>query len=115
MGRGNPIPAEIRVGIDQRDQRRCVRCGSTSREQHHRQRRREGGHGFENLVSLCGADHRWAHANPSAARAQGFIVSVHEGAVESVPVLAYYGWVRLLSNGSIEWVPEKNGVVPDRP
>lgn len=112
MGRGNPIPSDVRLGVDARDQRRCVRCGGTSRALHHRQRRREGGHGFENIVSLCGACHRWAHANPSDARDAGYIVSVHTADIESVPILAYYGWVRLMTNRRLEWVPEKNAIVP---
>lgn len=115
MGRGNPIPSDVRLGVDARDQRRCVRCGAASRALHHRQRRREGGHGFENLISLCLADHRWAHANPSEARDAGYIVSVHATDIESVPILAYYGWVRLMSDRSLQWAAEKNGIVPDPP
>lgn len=107
-GRGNPIPTQVRVAVDERDRRQCLRCGAASRAQHHRQRRREGGHGLENVISLCNADHRWAHANPTEAREQGYIVSVHVDDVQAVPIRAYYGWVRLNPDGSIQWAPEQN-------
>ena len=72
-------------------------------EIHHRQRRREGGHGYANLVGLCGTDHRWAHANPVRARELGYIISVHEKNPESVPIKSFMGWVRFTKEGEIEW------------
>lgn len=105
MGRGNPIPAAVRTAVDTRDNRQCLRCGAAGREIHHRQRRREGGHGLENCVLLCGADHRWVHSHPSQARDTGFIVSVFDDVVADVPIRAYYGWVRLTSEGGVQWAP----------
>lgn len=106
MGRGNPIPTAVRVAVDARDERRCLRCGSASREQHHRQRRREGGHALANVVSTCGACHRWIHAHPTEAREAGYIVSVYAEDPSRVPLLTYYGWALLADDGSITWAPQ---------
>lgn len=103
MGRGNPIPTAVRLAIDKRDRRQCLRCGGAGREIHHRQRRREGGHGLENTLLLCSACHRWAHAHPSAAREQGFIVSAFAEEIEQVPVVAYYGTIWLDAEGGVRW------------
>lgn len=102
---GNPIPTSVRVAVDKRDQRQCIRCGAPGREIHHRQRRREGGHGLENCILLCLQDHRWAHAHPSEARQAGFIVSAHVTDIEAVPIEAYYGRVLLRPSGKIAWAP----------
>ena len=37
--------------------------------------RSQGGRDYEeNLITLCTGCHRWAHANPHAARAQGLLL-----------------------------------------
>ena len=100
---GNPIPSAVRVAVDARDLRSCVRCGSRSRALHHRQRRREGGHGLENVISMCNACHRFVHAHPTEAREGGYIVSVYTDDVEQVPINGFYGWALLRADGSITW------------
>jgi hypothetical protein len=112
MAKGNPIPTSARQALQVRDRGQCVRCGAKAREVHHRQRRREGGHELHNLVSLCGKDHRWAHARPSEARADGFIVSVYDDDVAAAPVRAYYGWVRLTTEGGVQWAPQQEPAPP---
>lgn len=98
------IPTAVRMAVDVRDQRHCVRCGIASRELHHRQRRREGGHGLDNIVSLCGTCHRWAHSHPNDARDTGFIVSLYVTEIALVPVRMFSGdWVHLLPDGTISY------------
>lgn len=106
MAKGNPIPTAARQALQVRDRGQCVRCGARAREVHHRRRRREGGHELANLVSLCGKDHRWCHAHPSEARSLGFIVSAYDDDVADAPIRAYYGWVRLTSEGGVQWAPQ---------
>ena len=68
-------------------------------EIHHRQRRREGGHGYENLVLLCGTCHRWAHKYPLLAKADGYIVDPSETDISSVPIDTFVGVVRFTIDG----------------
>ena len=103
MGRGNEIPTAGRLAVDQRERRQCLRCGAAGREIHHRQRRRDGGHGLENMVLLCRACHRWAHANPTQAREKGFIVSAFAEEIAEVPVVAFYGTIWLDATGGVTW------------
>lgn len=86
-----PIPTAARKAVKARDEGRCCRCGSVATDIHHRMRRREGGHGLWNLVSLCRADHSWAHANPGLARDDGYIISVHEKNPETIPLRLWTG------------------------
>ena len=103
--KGNPIPANVRMTVDERDNRQCLRCGARSRAQHHRTRRREGGHAVSNIVSACDACHRWIHANPVAARAGGFIIPTwSQEPTTTVPVAAFYGAVTLDDEGGVAWV-----------
>ena len=112
MSKGNPIPAAARTALQARDGGQCLRCGAKAREVHHRQRRREGGHELHNLISLCPKDHRWAHSHPAEARPLGFIVSVYEDHVADVPIRAYYGWVRLTTEGGVQWAPQQDQASP---
>lgn len=98
------IPSSVRAKVRERDRRQCLRCGGTGTELQHRVRRREGGHHLWNLVTMCGECHRgWAHANPAAARAQGWIVSVYEPEPWTVPLLTFWGeWVTLSADGLME-------------
>lgn len=69
-------------------------------------RRREGGHHLWNLISMCHQCHQgWAHANPQAAREQGWIISVHQREPWLVPVKTFFGWVILTEDGQIDPVP----------
>lgn len=97
------IPAKVREVVDERDQKQCVRCGNRAGHKHHRQRRREGGHGYWNVISLCTTCHQWAHANPVKARETGYIVSVHETTPEDIPLKTFMGWMVLLDDGGIKW------------
>lgn len=85
------IPTLARDTVRTRDEA-CLRCGNTTTTIHHRQRRREGGHGVENLIALCGSGttgcHGWAHANPAAARALGYILPTWIKTPAEIPVAA---------------------------
>jgi len=98
------IPAKARDAARSRFDGKCARCGSNGAEHHHRQRRREGGHGFWNLVLLCPTDHKWAHANPEAARENGYIISVHHDNPASAPIRTYAGWALFPEQGGVEWI-----------
>lgn len=63
-------------------------------------RRREGGHGLWNLVTLCDCCHRWVHANVTEARAEGWIIPTYRGDPDQVPLRAYWDWIILTAEGS---------------
>ncbi|ALY10600.1 HNH endonuclease [Arthrobacter phage Tank] len=107
------IPTRARELVRERQNGQCARCGSGYSEVHHRQRRREGGHAIEILVGLCTTDHRWAHANPKRAQELGFIVSVHETDVASVPIKTFMGWVRFTTDGKVVFVDDNEGGTDD--
>lgn len=67
-------------------------------------RRREGGHGYANLVYLCPTCHRWAHGSPAAAARDGYIIPVSAGvaAISSHPIRTFDGWVLFTSDGGLE-------------
>jgi len=101
----NPIPTAVRTTVDERENRQCLRCGAAGREQHHRMRRREGGHAISNVILLCFRCHRWAHSRPVAARAEGFIIPTWEQRPTcEIPVAAFYGAVTLDDEGGVAWV-----------
>lgn len=86
------VPVATRELLRARSRGRCEAlvpgvCTHHASDAHHRQRRRDGGHGIGNLVDLCRACHRWAHANPARARELGLIVSAFEVDPAAVPVL----------------------------
>jgi 5-methylcytosine-specific restriction endonuclease McrA len=104
MAGHGPIPTKVRVAVDQRDNRQCLRCGAAGREIHHRMRRREGGHALSVCILLCSACHRWAHANPVHARAGGFIIPTwSQQPATDIPVAAFYGTVTLDDEGGVTW------------
>jgi 5-methylcytosine-specific restriction endonuclease McrA len=102
------IPTKAREVVRERQNGQCCRCGNTYSELHHRQRRREAGHGYEILVGLCSTDHRWAHANPARAKADGYIVSPHEDDVTAAPINTFMGWMTFDDVGGAHFV-EENG------
>ena len=77
----------------------CLRCGNTYTALHHRMRRREGGHGCENLVGLCHTCHEWVHKHPKLAQEAGYIIPIHIEDISVVPIKAYYGWVTFDKDG----------------
>ena len=75
--RGNPIPALARARTRTRAGDLCERCSCPGSEIHHRRGRAvldAHTHCGCNLVLLCNACHRWAHAHPFEAKAEGFII-----------------------------------------
>lgn len=99
----NEIPTKAREVVRKRQNGQCARCGVLYSDLHHRQRRREGGHGYENLVGLCRDDHSWVHKNPAAARRDGYIVPIHVSDIASVPIKSFMGAVVFTEEGGIEF------------
>lgn len=99
-----PIPTKARQEVGVRDNSQCRRCGMRGHEIHHRKRRREGGHGLENLVLLCRPCHAWAHANPTLAMERGYIVSVFSEDVASVPLQTFAGPMLFHPDGAVTYL-----------
>lgn len=100
------IPTQARKKVRERQGDQCWRCGNIYTELHHRQRRRDGGHGLDVLVGLCSTDHRWAHANPSRAKEDGYIVAPHEEDVSTIPIKTFMGWAHLHKDGTASFVED---------
>jgi hypothetical protein len=103
------IPDESRRIVEEREQMRCARCNGRGSEWHHRRSRRVRAshrHCACNGTLLCATDHRWAHANPEAARAEGFIVQQWEDEPMNVPQRRPDGWWVLVCNGDMKDVTE---------
>lgn len=103
----DPIPAAKRQLVMGRAFGRCERCGKATLcgEVHHRRPKGLGGsklpdrHDVSNLVYLCTPDHRWAHGNPRAAAAVGYLVPRSSGTHPlQVPITDLAGQVRYLDN-----------------
>ena len=73
--------------VRERDMGRCARCGSTdSLHVHHRVlRSHQGGGNPANLATLCAECHGHCHANPAAARREGWLLRSADNPAE-VPV-----------------------------
>lgn len=99
----NEIPTKAREVIRERQGDQCARCGNTYTALHHRMRRREGGHGYENLVGLCGTCHSFVHANPKVSQEHGYIVPTHVDSIGNVPVKSFMGWVLFDDSGGISF------------
>jgi 5-methylcytosine-specific restriction endonuclease McrA len=108
MGKNTQIPTKMRREINERDQHRCVRCGMAGTEQHHRVRRRDGGHRRSNLVLLCGDCHRTVTLNPLTAKLTGYIVPPWlEDAAATTPLRTFTGrWVYLDDDGGVTYTKE---------
>lgn len=100
------IPTKARQVVRERQDGQCARCGNTYSDLHHRQRRREAGHGYEILVGLCGTDHKWAHANPVRAKEDGYIVDPYVADVTAVPIKTFMGWMTFDDVGGAHFVEE---------
>jgi hypothetical protein len=98
------IPAKNRKIVRDRQNDQCARCGMTGAEMHHRQRRREAGHAVGILVWLCSTDHRWAHAHPKDAKADGYIISPHEKDATAVPIRTFGGWALFNDLGDVIYI-----------
>lgn len=99
------IPTKARQVVRERQGGQCIRCGVPYTDLHHRQRRRDGGHSYENLIGLCRTDHNWVHANPARAKELGYIVAPGITEVTDVPVKTFAGWVWLGEDGSTTPAP----------
>lgn len=97
---GNDIPTKAREVVRERQGGQCWRCGNTYTALHHRMRRREGGHGYENLVGLCQTDHDWVHKNPRKAQEQGYIIPIHEEDISAIPLKSFMGWSTFTKDGN---------------
>lgn len=102
----NEIPTKAREVVRERQGGACARCGNTYTALHHRMRRREGGHAYENLVGLCHTDHGWAHKHPGAAQEAGYIIPPHVADISAVPIRTFMGWVTFTKDGDTEFVEE---------
>lgn len=100
------IPTAVRTAVKERQNNQCARCGSAGAQHHHRMRRREGGHGKANIVYLCATDHRWVHANPTAAQEQGYIIPIHVETISAVPIKTFMGWMTFDDVGGASFVEE---------
>lgn len=100
------IPTKAREVVRRRQNGQCARCGNTYTQLHHRQRRREGGHAVENLVGLCGTDHKWVHANPIRAQEDGYIIPVSETDITSVQIRTFMGWVNFTTDGGLAFADD---------
>lgn len=100
------IPTKAREGVHRRTGRICDRCGMAGNQIHHRQRRREGGHGLANLVLLCDTCHTAVHAHPAESKAAGFIVTVGQDPA-AVVLRGYAGPILLDDDGGETFVVER--------
>lgn len=103
------VPPAVYDAVLRRD-RGCTRCGATVVQFHHRRSRRvkdDHQHCRCNGISLCPACHAWAHANPTAARESGLIVSSYIGEPSSIPIKTIRGWVHHDCVGTRQQSPER--------
>jgi hypothetical protein len=106
---GNDIPTRAREVVRERQNHQCARCGNRYQEIHHRMRRREGLHGYENLVGLCSSDHRWVHKHPKQAAEEGYIIPISVDDISAVPIHTFMGWLTFDSDGGSAFAPELEG------
>ena len=104
--------------VDDRDDRRCVRCGrslySLSGSRHHRKLRsqctRVEKHQVQNLILLCGSGttgcHGYVHAHPETAYENGWMVRSWQDQLD-VPVRTWHGLVYLTSDGKYSFKKPK--------
>jgi hypothetical protein len=107
---GTQIPEWSRTKVKARDLNRCLRCGCPAGEGrgewHHRRTRRvvdQHRHCPCNGAWLCFVCHAQVHAAPFEARAEGFIVSRHLSEPGLVPVIAHFGSIFLLCDGTYRY------------
>lgn len=107
MPKTDPTPAE-REACRTREFDRCARCGTFlpvgAMHVHHRLLRSRGGtNDPANLIALCDACHRWAHAKVALATEHGYIVASWDDPGD-VPVKMVGGWFRLTAAWGREWL-----------
>jgi len=99
--------AEIR----ERDGFKCARCASSADLHIHHRMPRSGGsdESAANRVTLCASCHRWCHAHPEQAGAQGWVVlrSADPALVPVQHAVWPAGPILLREDGSVEiWQPD---------
>lgn len=109
MSSDNPSKETCRM-VDDRDGRRCVRCGrslyAVGGSRHHRKLRsqctRVEKHQVQNLILLCGSGttgcHGFVHMHPTIAYENGWCVKSFQDQLE-VPVRTWHGLVYLTTDG----------------
>jgi 5-methylcytosine-specific restriction endonuclease McrA len=107
VGKSTQIPTKVRRQINERDHYRCLRCGMAGTEQHHRVRRRDGGHRRSNIVLLCHDCHREVTLNPLTSKLTGYIVPPWlADAAPTTPLMTFTGaWVLLDDEGNVTPAP----------
>lgn len=105
--------------VDDRDGRRCVRCGrslyAVGGSRHHRKLRsqctRVEKHQVQNLILLCGSGttgcHGFVHAHPTIAYENGWCVKSFQDSLE-VPVRTWHGLVYLTADGKYSSTKEQS-------
>jgi 5-methylcytosine-specific restriction enzyme A len=98
--------AAARQFVFTRDGGRCVRCGRTGEQVHHRIPRGMGGSrssavvtGPANLVLTCARCHSWIESNRILSLESGWLV-LRRGDPAQVPVRGHDGWWLLAADGS---------------
>ena len=106
-----PIPELSRNLVVARDKSRCVRCAGPCLpgEWHHRRTRNvrdDDTHLPSNGILLCPGCHRWVHAHPFEARAEGWIVSRYSTPSLEPLTHALWGRVTLDHDGGYHQIEE---------
>lgn len=114
----NPSKETCRM-VDDRDGRRCVRCGrslyAVNGSRHHRKLRsqctRVEKHQVQNLILLCGSGttgcHGFVHMHPTIAYENGWCVKSFQDQLE-VPVRTWHGLVYLTTDGKYSSTKEQS-------
>lgn len=103
---GNQIPEQSRELVKRRAMGRCLRCGGPGSEWHHRRSRSvrdSHRHCPCNGAWLCSTCHKWVHAHPFEAKAEGFIVSKYVSEPGSIRLTAHFGDLFLDCLGKFEY------------
>lgn len=99
----DPISAETRALVRARAHHLCELCGvNPGSHAHHRQLRRFGRHGADNIVWVCGTDHQRIHGHPEWSYENGWLVRSTDDPATTPLSLHLARWVLLLPNGTYQ-------------